>query len=283
MVSFDRGCFIFCLISLVISSVYLYAIDEILLEEAAELFEESDSSREDDDSAFDIIAKTNQAVMNGKNALFEGDIRLADGPEGDPANQNAIRSETLKRALRRDQEYLWIDRVVPYDYSDMKEYEREDIDKAMAEISSVSCIKFVKHTNERNWVRFVKENGCWSSVGRLFWGSFGQKISLGSGCFKHGIIIHEILHALGFWHEQSRPDRNQYVQIMWENIADGQAHNFEKYSNERVDDLGSIYDYSSIMHYGKKGFSKNDKPTILVIGDPNQQLGQRDKLSTEDI
>ena len=33
--------------------------------------------------------------------------------------------------------------------------------------------------------------------------------------------MHEIMHAIGFWHEQSRPDRNLYVEVLWENIKDG--------------------------------------------------------------
>ena len=38
------------------------------------------------------------------------------------------------------------------------------------------------------------------------------------GCLRQDIIMHEFMHALGLWHEQSRPDRDQFVRILWENI-----------------------------------------------------------------
>ena len=63
---------------------------------------------------------------------------------------------------------------------------------------------------------------CFSTVGRTFWKSGFQKLSLSNHCQNHiGTIIHELLHTLGFWHEQSREDRDNYVEILWENIADG--------------------------------------------------------------
>lgn len=55
-----------------------------------------------------------------------------------------------------------------------------------------------------------------------------QVVSLDDGCVYHGIVIHEIMHALGFFHEQSRSDRDDYVTIKWENIIKGIDVGFEK-------------------------------------------------------
>lgn len=64
---------------------------------------------------------------------------------------------------------------------------------------------------------------CWSYVGD---DGLGQDVSIGAGCDTKAIVEHELLHALGFYHEQSRSDRDDYVKIWWDQIEEGEADLF---------------------------------------------------------
>lgn len=110
-----------------------------------------------------------------------------------------------------------------------------------------------------------------------------------------GTVMHELLHAAGFYHEQNRDDRSRFIRINEDNIQDGKEHNFTEISSSDGSlfpsgDIQSPYDYCSIMHYRQTAFSKNPDllNTIDCIGGSGivscpACMGQRSGLSPHDI
>jgi len=115
-------------------------------------------------------------------------------------------------------------------------------------------------------------------VGRF--SGFIQPVSIGFGCSTQSTIIHEIGHAVGFWHEQSRPDRDKYVTIHQQNIRPGYEHNFDIKTN--IDSLGVTYDFNSIMHYRATAWAKFGTITISTK-EKDIPIGNAPELSLLDI
>ena len=121
--------------------------------------------------------------------------------------------------------------------------------------------------DEHDYVSVKKSNeGCASLVGK---GKGKQDIWLEKYCVldngkPDGSILHEFIHAWGFSHEHNRHDRNDYVQVLKENIIDTKWHNFKMKADYKT--FGVPYDYGSIMHYSSSGFRNKtiskDKNTI---------------------
>ena len=119
---------------------------------------------------------------------------------------------------------------------------------------------------------------CCSSVGRI--GSrYIQRVSIASFC-SFATVVHEIGHVLGFWHEQSRPDRDEYITIHEENIRPGYHSDFNKIYT--INSLGVPYDYNSIMHYRQTAFAKTGTITISTKED-DIPFGRAPELSHLDI
>ncbi|XP_061584688.1 high choriolytic enzyme 2-like [Cololabis saira] len=162
--------------------------------------------------------------------------------------------------------------------SQFSRYERQTIEGAMRAFSR-TCVRFTPRRNENDYISIVNKGGCYSALGRQ---GGRQELSLNrAGCIYGGIVQHELNHALGFQHEQTRSDRDSYVRINWMNIIQKSAYNFHKHD---TNNLNTPYDYSSIMHYGRFAFSVGrGRETITPIGNPNARIGQRNGLSRWDI
>ncbi|XP_063779729.1 meprin A subunit beta-like isoform X2 [Pseudophryne corroboree] len=133
--------------------------------------------------------------------------------------------------------------------------------KAFERYRLKTCINFTPWNGEKNYISVFKDDGCYSYVGNLQNGK--QQLSIGSGCDTVEIVQHELLHALGFHHEQSRSDRDDYLTIMMEDIQPGKEGNFKSYDDKTTSFLNVPYDYTSIMHYAKTAFQKGSNPTII--------------------
>ncbi len=221
------------------------------------------------------------------NAIFEGDILL-----GQTGDIEAGSADTGKREAHPEEpsigpngiiiigdRYRWVQAIVPFQFDgSFSATQRSRIEGAMDDIEAISGIRFITRSNQGDYV-FITDNedGCFAHVGRI---GGRQTVNLGNGCVTTGIITHELLHAIGFWHEHSRSDRSTFVTIFSQNIESGQESNFDQHISDGTD-IGS-YDYRSVMHYDTHAFSKNGQPTIAAT-DPNITTLGGDRMTSGDI
>uniref|UniRef100_A0A8C4NT37 Metalloendopeptidase n=1 Tax=Dicentrarchus labrax TaxID=13489 RepID=A0A8C4NT37_DICLA len=196
-------------------------------------------------------------------------------------------SRRRKRAATSRPERVWPEGVIPYVISgNFSGSQRAIFRQAMRHWEKHTCVTFIERTQEESYIVFTyRPCGCCSYVGRR--GGGPQAISIGKNCDKFGIVVHELGHVIGFWHEHTRPDRDEHVSIIRDNIQPGQEYNFLKMEPGEVDSLGEVYDFDSIMHYARNTFSRGIfLDTILPRYDVNgvrPPIGQRTRLSKGDI
>lgn len=183
---------------------------------------------------------------------------------------------------------LWPNAVVHYDFDEnVTPEQQQQALTAMEALSSVSGLAFVARSEEPDYIHIQDSDTNSSFVGRL-----GGRQDVNIYNWDSGyIIIHELMHAVGVWHEQQRPDRDQYVLIEWDNIEVGAEHNFLIRPDAMID---GPYDFDSVMHYGACSFSdcvpcSPDDPACRTISttmpyeECQGQIGQRDHLSAGDV
>ncbi|XP_061669936.1 hatching enzyme 1.2-like isoform X1 [Syngnathoides biaculeatus] len=255
-------------------SVFLFSVQSFTIKSSlGKINKHSGNTLADDElSVSTLLEKANVNVGQDPNEplVIFGDIAIPTGLQNaDPCTVNGCLWPKGSNGLVN----------VPYRIS--RQYspqERQRIVNGLQSFAESTCIRFTPRNGQRNFVDIQSRTGCYSFVGRR---GRGQVVSLSrQGCIFRQTIQHELLHALGFDHEQSRSDRDQHVRIILENVSPGMAGNFRKINTRN---LGTPYDYNSVMHYGRLAFSRNRRPTIVPIPDNNVPIGQATRMSPTDI
>ncbi|KAJ8271525.1 hypothetical protein COCON_G00103840 [Conger conger] len=229
------------------------------------------SLKEEESDISTLLEKANKNVGQGLDEpTVIGDIAIpTDLGNADPCTSRGCKWRKSKNGVV----------YVPYRISNQfSSRERSVIVRGLNSFKASTCVQFIRRRRQRDYVYIQSRNGCYSFVGRR---GGGQVVSLSRrGCVYHQIVQHELLHALGFNHEQTRSDRDQHVRILLQNVIRGMEHNFNKIN---TNNLGTPYDYGSVMHYGRYAFSRNRQPTIVPIPNSNVQIGRATQMSSNDI
>ncbi|TMW53114.1 hypothetical protein DOY81_001842 [Sarcophaga bullata] len=240
-----------------------------------------------------VVVSTAQNLTEQEEMFIQdSDHEVLDNPEETgPYLEGDINGEAieLRNPLRNGilaGSYRWPKAIIPYEIQGpFSTNDLAIITHAFNEYHAKTCVRFRKRTNEQDYVVITnKRSGCWSSVGRM---GGRQEVNLESPkCFSnYGTTIHELMHALGFYHEQNRYERDAYVKVLTENIKPNMLVNFGKLPFDAASGYGVGYDYASVLHYRSTSFTKNGKPTLEALKATPEALkmGQRYGFSNGDI
>ncbi len=211
--------------------------------------------------------------------IYQGDIMLpAEALTSSPLKLVYEKGETPNQKSTGRTSGRWPNNTVYYAIDGNLSGQNRVTD-AIKHWEANSNLKFVKRASQSNYIYFTSGSGCSSYVGMI---GGKQNITLSSSC-STGNTIHEIGHAIGLWHEQSRVDREKHIKINYENIQSGREHNFKTYADMGADgaEFTSSLDFGSIMMYGPYSFSSNGSPTIVKANGSTYSV-QRTALSSGD-
>jgi hypothetical protein len=236
--------------------------------------------------------------------MLQGSISqlLGGGVEGDMIFPKDFNPKSSARGLAIYKNMKWPNGIIPYDITDITDSSEQKMIIAAMNIlmydvgtpipnsdQRSACVFFrPRRSNDTVYFKIQYGSGCNSHIGYM---TQEQPIMtlkkntglLRQGCFYGETIQHELMHIMGFFHEQNRPDRDNYVKINLENVESNNVYNFDKYTwSSGTLNQNTFYDYSSIMHYKTTAFSMNGQPT-MVPRQAGVTIGGAKRLSPIDI
>ncbi|XP_066266920.1 uncharacterized protein [Branchiostoma lanceolatum] len=210
------------------------------------------------------------------------------------------RSTRVKRKAAKDPLLLWPQGTIPYKFdASVAPRDKAQLMKAMTTWSSQTCVKFAESTPQlaaslghNDFITFVKHSiNCGAGTGRARTGS--QAVTYSDSCmygsYKNdpaAVAMHLLGSAMGLYPEIRRPDRDQRVIVLTENVKKGEESKFTKLTPAQINLYDIPFDYLSIMQWDDSIYSSSpaNRKTIISKNPYFQNLlGQRTSLSYYDI
>ncbi|XP_067134268.1 bone morphogenetic protein 1-like [Centruroides vittatus] len=221
-------------------------------------------------------------IFTNLSILFTSAKSLSEIPQ-EKDTENFHQRKISKRIVTKDPKKLWDDAVLPYEINgNYSEKYIKMILQSMDMWESNTCIKFVPAEPSHKFRVIFTDVGdcvCCSTLGKVFEKQpivLHQKV-----CYHVRSILHEMGHTIGFYHEQSRPDRDNFINVLYENIDKGKESQYKKLSSGEADTLGFSYDFNSIMHYNS--YTKSGKESMQALNKSISLKESNKKLSKTDI
>ncbi|WP_124978919.1 M12 family metallopeptidase [Nonlabens xiamenensis] len=210
----------------------------------------------EEQSAFDSSLPRETVTLYGTEiemiALGNGDFALGDMI----FNQDYLdqSNATLGKGVIDRRAGKWPNKTILYRYSNnMPQATKDKVNYAANYITNNTELTVRKWNSNDSagyvWVGYVEDRGCSAQVGYLNQKFPGQRMNIAPGC-SNGSTIHEFLHAAGVIHEQNHHNRDQYVEVLYQNIRDDVEFNYTKLSDANGYEISDVLDLNSIMMYG---------------------------------
>jgi len=212
-----------------------------------------------------------QITVQGKNLTYHGDLLL-----GETKDLNKFKK---MKAIKISKPMLWPKGIIPIVIApDLPHPER--VEAAVDIMNDLTNLNFRRRSDEKDYLEFtVTDANCYSYVGKI---GNRQEVRLSSQC-SVGNILHELLHAVGFFHEQNRGDRDDYVDILWDNIPEVHQLNFKKFPMEFMHLQNETFSFDSLMMYPSTAFSGNPQEPSILRKDGDFIYSEAQTLSEDDV